>query len=104
MFLSAIIILKYAICLTKQSILFNLQKSVCVIYEAVYTVQFACDCGHDCKALYPCLLVNAFLNGSHDSHEDREWPIYVYDDDWQLVAVNTAEEKRREQVNRIGGG
>ena len=74
-----------------------------MIYEAVYTIQFACECGHGCKALYPCLLVNAFLNGSWDSQIDREWPIYVYEDDWQLVAVNTAEERRREQVSFFRG-
>ena len=70
-----------------------------MIYEAVYTGQFACECGPGCKALYTCLLVNAFLNGTDDSIEDREWPIYVYHDDWQLVEVNTAEEKMREQVS-----
>ena len=63
------------------------EHGTCVITKTIFTVQFACECGKDCKAAYPCLLIYAKLNSSSLSEHERQWPIPVYDDDWQQVVV-----------------
>ena len=65
----------------------NNKKVTCVVTKAVYSVQFACECGPKCRAAYPCLLIYAKLNSSSITEEDKAWPVPVYDDDYQQVHV-----------------
>ena len=61
-------------------------SATCVVSKTVYTVQYACDCGIRCRSAYPCLLIYAKLNDTSDGTK-LEWPIPLYDDDWQQVYV-----------------
>ena len=74
------------------------REASCTVYDAVYTTQFACDCGRRCRAAYPCLVIYAYLNGSSLDAQDREWPVHLYIDDWQYADVRYTESDFREQV------
>ena len=72
--------------------------ATCVVSKTVYTVQYACDCGTKCRSSYPCLLIYAKLTDTADG-SSVEWPIPLYDDDWQQELV--AEKWDSEMVEMV---
>ena len=74
----------------------------CIIYDSIYTTQFACDCGTGCRTTYPCLIIYAHLNGSDLTQEAQEWPVILYVDDWQYIKVRNTDPELREQVSISG--
>ena len=80
---------------------FFYKEGTCVITDTIYTIQYACECGPDCKAFYPCMLVYAKVNSSDVGYPERDWPVMVFDDDWQQIDVLSSSPDLEERVGII---
>lgn len=74
-------------------------EGTCVITDTIYTIQYACQCGSDCKTFYPCMLVYARVNSTEIGYPEREWPVMVFDDDWQQINVLSSTPELEERVS-----
>ena len=61
-------------------------------------LQYPCECGRNCESYYPCLLLYTRIDSVHTDKTVSQWPVVLYDSDWQQIFVNNAKEDIRQRV------
>ena len=61
-------------------------------------LQYPCECGRNCESYYPCLLLYTRIDSVHADKTVSQWPVVLYDSDWQQIFVNNAKEDIRQRV------
>ncbi len=62
-------------------------------------LQYPCQCGRNCESFYPCLLLYSRVESAHMDQTVSQWPVVLYDSDWQQIFVNNADEDLRQRVS-----
>ena len=71
--------------------------AVCNIQTSFYIVQYTCDCGPDCRSLYPCLILYATIEGYPALKDGSKSLVMLYQDDRQQAAVLAAEDTLQQE-------
>ncbi len=67
----------------------------------MFFFQYPCTCGRQCESVYPCLLLYSRISSPQMDETVGQWPVVLYESDWQQIFVSTAKEEERERVRFI---